>query len=187
MPAANERAVGARLHLSLNVRDVARSRIFYEAFLGVPPHKVRPGYTNFQVDDPPLKLALMEGSAGGEKGALNHLGIQVGSQDQVEAARARLIAAGLATFDEQDALCCFARQDKVWVTDPDGNAWEIYVITDDLVIADELTEGELTGEEAAHPKSVPMQVDRLIALAPGMPPGGVPAMPVCCGEDRSGA
>jgi catechol 2,3-dioxygenase-like lactoylglutathione lyase family enzyme len=136
MPAAIESLAGAAgplMHVSLNVRDVARSRAFYEAFFGLPAHKVRPGYTNFQLPAPPLKLALTEHPENSGKGALNHLGVQVASLAEVEAARERLVAAGLATFDERDATCCYARQDKVWVTDPDGNAWEIYVVLDDLL------------------------------------------------------
>jgi catechol 2,3-dioxygenase-like lactoylglutathione lyase family enzyme len=136
MPAVSESLAGVAgplMHVSLNVRDVARSRVFYEAFFGVRAYKVRPGYTNFQLQTPPLKLALTEHPEGTGKGVLNHLGIQVGTLQEVEAARERLVAAGLATFDERDATCCFARQDKVWVRDPDGNAWEIYFVVDDLL------------------------------------------------------
>lgn len=128
-----------KMHLSLNVADLERSVAFYEAFFGVPPHKIRPGYANFDLAEPPLKFALNEHAvpragareAGG--GSLSHLGFQVPSAEQVLAAKERLQAAGLATFDETDTTCCYARQDKVWATDPDGNAWEIYVLTDDLL------------------------------------------------------
>src|SRR5262249_934289 len=106
---------------------------FYEAFFGVPPHKVRPGYANFDLDEPPLKFALNQHPAQTGIGVLSHLGFQVPSAAHVEAAKARLKAAGLATFDETDTTCCSARQDKIWGHDPDGNAWEIYVLPDDLL------------------------------------------------------
>jgi catechol 2,3-dioxygenase-like lactoylglutathione lyase family enzyme len=121
-----------KMHLSLNVRDVARSVAFYEAFFGAPPHKQRPGYANFDLATPPLKFALNEHPVTAGEGALSHLGFQVATAAQVWAAKERLQAAGLATFDEADTTCCYARQDKIWVHDPDGNAWEVYVITDDL-------------------------------------------------------
>lgn len=121
----------AKTHISLNVSDVAKSVAFYEAFFGVSAHKQRPGYANFDLETPALKLALNESGAG-EGGALNHLGIVVDSVEAVDAARARLSAAGLTTLDEGDTVCCHARQDKVWAHDPDGNAWEIYVILDDM-------------------------------------------------------
>jgi catechol 2,3-dioxygenase-like lactoylglutathione lyase family enzyme len=120
-----------KTHISLNVSDVAASVAFYEAFLGVKAHKRRPGYANFDLESPALKLALNE-SAHGPGGALNHLGIVVGSTQEVDAARARLAAAGLVALDEGDTVCCHARQDKVWAQDPDGNAWEIYTILDDM-------------------------------------------------------
>lgn len=120
-----------KTHISLNVGDVERSVAFYEAFFGVPAHKQRPGYANFDVDRPPLKLALNE-AAPSEAGTprLSHLGVQVGTRDEVEKARVRL--ASVVTFDEGDTVCCYARQDKVWVTDPDGNSWEVYVLLDEM-------------------------------------------------------
>jgi catechol 2,3-dioxygenase-like lactoylglutathione lyase family enzyme len=121
-----------KMHLSLNVSDLARSIAFYQAFFGVPPHKVRPGYANFDLAEPPLKFALNEHGTRPGAGALSHLGFQMPTVDQVAGAKERLQAAGLATFDEKDTVCCFARQDKIWVHDPDGNAWEVYVVTDDL-------------------------------------------------------
>jgi catechol 2,3-dioxygenase-like lactoylglutathione lyase family enzyme len=122
---------GIKLHLSLNVADVARSAAFYEAFLGVPPHKTRPGYANFDLAEPPLKLALYQAPASRGEGALDHLGLQMPRPEQVQAARQRLKASGLVAFDEGDTVCCYARQDKVWVQDPDGNKWEVYVLLDD--------------------------------------------------------
>jgi catechol 2,3-dioxygenase-like lactoylglutathione lyase family enzyme len=126
-----------KMHLSINVTDLNRSIEFYQAFFGVPPHKVRPGYANFDLSAPPLKFALSEHPHPPEVGTrhrigpLSHLSLQVPSAAHVNAAKERLRAAGLATFDETDTTCCYARQDKVWAHDPDGNAWEIYLLTDD--------------------------------------------------------
>ncbi|MGC4043366.1 MAG: ArsI/CadI family heavy metal resistance metalloenzyme [Armatimonas sp.] len=122
----------AKTHVSLNVSDVDSSVAFYEAFFGVQAHKRRPGYANFDLDTPALKLALNQGGAN-TGGALNHLGVVVDSIDDVNAARERLGAAGLIDLDEGDTVCCHARQDKVWARDPDGNAWEVYTITDDMM------------------------------------------------------
>jgi catechol 2,3-dioxygenase-like lactoylglutathione lyase family enzyme len=122
-----------KMHLSLNVRDLRQSVAFYAAFFGVAPHKLRPGYANFDLTAPPLKFALNEHPVEPKAGPLSHLGFQVPTAEHVHAAKARLIAAGLATFDETDTTCCYARQDKIWAHDPDGNAWEIYVLTDDLL------------------------------------------------------
>src|SRR5436190_22628859 len=137
MNAAAETTTGARLHVSLDVRDVGRSVEFYEAFFGAPAHKQRPGYANFDLQEPPLKLALQQGRGAAGQGALNHLGIEVATRGQVEAARRRLKEAGLATFDEGDTDCCYARQDKLWATDPDGNRWEVYVLLDDMLDEEE--------------------------------------------------
>jgi catechol 2,3-dioxygenase-like lactoylglutathione lyase family enzyme len=137
--ATGSKTTTIKMHLSLNVSDLARSVAFYEAFLGVPPHKVRPGYANFDLAEPPLKLALNEHrwapetARSAQPGPLSHLGFQVATAAQVLATKERLQAAGLATFDETDTTCCYARQDKIWAHDPDGNAWEIYVLTDDLL------------------------------------------------------
>ena len=122
-----------KLHLSLNVSDVDRSVAFYEAFFGTPAHKRRPGYANFALDEPPLKLALNQAAESPVRGgALDHLGLQMATPRQVQAARTRLEASGLVSFDEGDTVCCYARQDKVWVQDPDGNRWEVYVLLDEL-------------------------------------------------------
>jgi catechol 2,3-dioxygenase-like lactoylglutathione lyase family enzyme len=122
-----------KMHLSIRVRDLAKSLVFYQAFFGEPPHKLRPGYANFDLSEPPLKFALNEGSMEPGTGPLDHLGFQVMSREAVEQAKQRLQAAGLATFDENDTTCCYALQDKIWVHDPDGNAWEVYVLLDDLL------------------------------------------------------
>jgi catechol 2,3-dioxygenase-like lactoylglutathione lyase family enzyme len=119
------------MHVSINVSNLDRSLAFYEAFFGVPPHKVRPGYANFDLATPPLKFALNEQPVQPGRGALSHLGLQMPGLDDVLAAKQRLQDAGLATFDEMNTTCCYAKQDKVWATDPDGNGWEVYVVADD--------------------------------------------------------
>ena len=112
----------ARVQLALNVSDLEQSVDFYSALFGVQPHKRRPGYANFAIADPPLKLVLIEVPAEtrgtGAPGALNHLGVETEDSAGVDSARARIAEAGLASFDENDTTCCYALQDKVWVSDP---------------------------------------------------------------------
>ncbi len=120
----------SRVQLALNVADLDASVRFYTALLGVGPAKRRPGYANFAVADPPLKLVLIEGGAGQDT-RLDHLGVEVGSGDEVRAAAGRLAAAGLATVDENDTTCCYALQDKVWVHGPGAEPWEFYVVKGD--------------------------------------------------------
>jgi len=119
-----------RPHLALNVSVLERSIPFYRALLGVEPSKVRPGYAKFEATSPALNLTLNEGDADGG-GAFNHAGIQVDSTEAVLGAKARLVEAGLATFDEMDTTCCYARQDKIWVRDPDGAPWEVFTTHED--------------------------------------------------------
>ena len=125
----------SRVQLALNVSDLEASVEFYSAMFGVEPHKRRPGYANFAIAEPPLKLVLIETSeatrGSGVVGALNHLGVEVPSTDEVAAARTRFTDAGLASFDENDTTCCYALQDKVWVHDPAGAPWEVYTVKDD--------------------------------------------------------
>ena len=116
-----------RPHLALTVSDVERSIPFYRALFGTEPAKLRPGYAKFEVADPALNFTLNEGERGESLGAFNHAGIQVASTNDVLRARARLAEAGLATFDEMDTTCCYAKQDKIWVTAPDGESWEVFV------------------------------------------------------------
>jgi len=124
-----------RVQLALNVSDLEASVAFYSAMFGVEPHKRRPGYANFAIAEPPLKLVLLETSEAtrgtGTTGALNHLGVEVASAEAVLAARARFTDAGLAAFDENDTTCCYALQDKVWVHDPAGAPWEVYTVKDE--------------------------------------------------------
>ena len=133
-----------RPHLALTVTDVERSIPFYEALFGLAPEKVRPGYAKFSVAEPAINFTLNEGERAG-LGAFNHAGIQVASTDDVLAARERLVAAGLAAFDEMDTTCCYARQDKIWVHDPDGTPWEVFATHEDTEQAGE------GGREAAEP------------------------------------
>lgn len=119
-----------KAHLALNVRDVEASTGFYRKLLGIEPSKVRTGYAKFDVQNPPLNLTLNQ-HAFSERGALSHLGIQVGSTDDVLAMRQRWIEVGLLTRDEMQTSCCYALQDKAWVRDPDGNEWEVFVVLED--------------------------------------------------------
>src|SRR5438105_2078953 len=123
-------------HISINVRNVQRSIEFYRQMLGIEPSKVRTGYAKFDVQDPPLNLALNEVPNLPGPGALSHLGFQVASTDDVLAMRQRWADAGLITRDEMDTDCCYANQNKTWVADPDGNEWEAFVVlTDNLPAA----------------------------------------------------
>ena len=120
-----------KAHISINVRNVERSIDFYRRMLGIEPSKVRTGYAKFDVQDPPLNLALNEVPDLAGAGALSHLGLQVTSTDDVLAMRKRWAEAGLVTRDEMQTNCCYATQDKTWVHDPDGNEWEAFVVLKD--------------------------------------------------------
>lgn len=122
--------VALKAHLALNVNSVEKSIQFYEKMLGIGPGKVRKGYAKFDLQNPPLNLTLNEGVVK-ERGALSHLGIQVGSTTDVLATRQRWADAGLLTRDEMQTNCCYATQDKAWVRDPDGNEWEVFVVLQD--------------------------------------------------------
>jgi catechol 2,3-dioxygenase-like lactoylglutathione lyase family enzyme len=122
--------VSGRIQLALNVDDLGESIAFYTKLFGTGPAKVRPGYANFAVAEPPLKLVLLENP--GQGGSLNHLGVEVADTGVVEAEQSRLADAGLAAVEERGTTCCYARQDKFWVTGaPDGERWEIYAVTGD--------------------------------------------------------
>ena len=120
----------SRVQLALNVSDLDAAITFYSNLFGTGPAKLRPGYANFAVAEPPLKLVLIEGH--GDAGTLNHLGIEVESPEEVERARDRLADEGLATVTETGVACCFARQDRVWVDGPDREPWEIYTVLADV-------------------------------------------------------
>src|SRR5918994_6014331 len=119
-----------KAHLALNVRSVEASIGFYRRMFGIEPCKAREGYAKFDVENPPLNLTLNQNPFG-ERGALSHLGVQVASTEDVLALRDRWREAGLSTFDEMQTNCCYAVQDKTWVTDPDGNNWEAFVVLED--------------------------------------------------------
>ena len=123
-------AQAIKAHISLNVRNIGQSVEFYKKMLGIEPSKVRSGYVKFDVQNPPLNLALNE-IPFNERGALSHLGIQVASTADVLAMRERWVKAGLNTRDEMQTSCCYAVQDKTWVSDPDGNEWEVFVVLED--------------------------------------------------------
>jgi catechol 2,3-dioxygenase-like lactoylglutathione lyase family enzyme len=119
-------------HLAITVSDVNRATPFYRALLDAEPAKERPGYVKFEPADPAIVLTLIEGTRGDGLGAFNHGGIKVETTDDVLATRLRLKQAGLATFDEMDTECCYARQDKIWVKDPDGTPWEVFTVLEDV-------------------------------------------------------
>jgi catechol 2,3-dioxygenase-like lactoylglutathione lyase family enzyme len=120
----------SRIQLALRVADLEGSVAFYSKLFGAEPAKRRPGYANFAIAEPPLKLVLIEGTAG-EPTRMDHLGVEVETTDEVTAAARRLAAEGLATATEQDTACCYAVQDKVWVTGPGDEPWEVYVVKSD--------------------------------------------------------
>jgi catechol 2,3-dioxygenase-like lactoylglutathione lyase family enzyme len=135
----------SRVQLALNVDDLDAAIQFYRRLFATEPAKVRPGYANFAVADPPLKLVLFEGR--GEAGTQNHLGVEVETTDEVADTQRRLRAQGLATAVEDDVACCYARQDKVWVDDPAGAPWEIYTVLGDV----EMAPGELRTADPESP------------------------------------
>lgn len=119
----------SRVQLAINVSDLDRAVEFYGKLFGAEPAKRRPGYANFAVADPPLKLVLIQGE--GQGGSLNHLGVEVFSTDEVASETKRLAGEGLDTRTEEQVSCCYAVQNKVWVTDPDGSPWEVYTVLAD--------------------------------------------------------
>lgn len=148
----------SRAQLALNVDDLEEAVTFYSKLFGVQPAKLKPGYANFAITEPPLKLVLLENP--GKGGSINHLGVEVESSEKVHAEIARLTDEGLFTDEEIGTTCCFATQDKVWVTGPAGEKWEVYT-----VLADTETFG--TSPQHLDGPSGPDPVD---------PDGGV-----CCG------
>ena len=149
----------SRVQLALDVSNIDEAVAFYTKLFGTEPAKRRPGYANFAIAEPPLKLVLLENPGNG--GALTHLGIEVPDIDTVNAEQARLAETGLASVDERDTTCCYARQDKFWVQGaPDGRSWEIYtVLSDSQTFYGEDLDGSAccggeaseTGEPAASP------------------------------------
>ena len=119
----------SRVQLALNVDDLDTAITFYSKLFGAQPVKVKPGYANFAIAEPPLKLVLLENP--GQGGTLNHLGVEVESSEQVHTEIARLAGEGMFTEEEIGTTCCFATQDKVWVTGPGGERWEVYTVLAD--------------------------------------------------------
>lgn len=138
-----------KAHLALNVRNVEKSIDFYRRMLGIEPLKVRPGYAKFDVQNPPLNLTLNQANVS-SPGALSHLGIQVGSSQDVMAVRQKWIDAGLVTRDEMQTNCCYALQDKTWIHDPDGYEWEVFVVLEDNLP----TTGMCCTTDAVQPVSI---------------------------------
>jgi catechol 2,3-dioxygenase-like lactoylglutathione lyase family enzyme len=147
----------SRVQLALNVTDLEAAIGFYSKFFGAEPAKVRPGYANFAITEPPLKLVLIEhkkGRAHGVAGALNHLGVEVDTPEQVRSATSRLAAEGLNAEVQEPVTCCYAVQDKAWVDDPDGAPWEVYT-----VLADAPAENSLgCSPDAGQPETVSVDV-----------------------------
>jgi catechol 2,3-dioxygenase-like lactoylglutathione lyase family enzyme len=119
----------SRVQLALNVDDLDTAITFYSKLFGAQPVKVKPGYANFAIAEPPLKLVLLENP--GQGGTLNHLGVEVESSEQVNSEIERLAGEGMFTEEEIGTTCCFATQDKVWVTGPGGERWEVYTVLAD--------------------------------------------------------
>jgi catechol 2,3-dioxygenase-like lactoylglutathione lyase family enzyme len=138
----------SRVQLALNVADLDASIAFYTKLFGTPPAKVREGYANFAIVDPPLKLVLFAGA--GEPGSLNHIGVEVESTDHVAAAIARAASDGFSMKIEDETTCCFAVQDKVWIDGPD-NSWEFYtVLADADSMVCDVTDGRNDTAEIAN-------------------------------------
>lgn len=153
----------ARVQLALNVADLDSSVAFYTQMFGTAPHKMRPGYANFEVAEPPLKLVLIEVPAeqrgAGTTAALNHLGVEVEDTAAVQRAVTGFTEAGLDHTLDFDTNCCYAQQDKVWVQDPAGTPWEVYTITDDAPV-----EAAAPGSSCCTPVSEVLTIDRTSAV-----------------------
>jgi catechol 2,3-dioxygenase-like lactoylglutathione lyase family enzyme len=136
-----------RLQLALNVSDLDEAVDFYTRMFDTPPYKVKPGYANWEIVDPPLKLVVFE-RTDAQPGSINHLGVETESADEVVAAESRIAGAGLATSGIDDTICCFAEKVETWVQGPDGHKWEWYVKQadhdtqlDNVVVGHTATEG----------------------------------------------
>ena len=136
----------SRVQLALNVSNIDEAVAFYAKLFGAEPAKRRPGYANFAIAEPPLKLVLLENP--GQGGTINHLGVEVASTDEVVAATKRFTAEGMETLIEDGTTCCYALQDKVWVTGPGGERWEVYTVLADAG-------AELEGKTAADVEGAP--------------------------------
>jgi catechol 2,3-dioxygenase-like lactoylglutathione lyase family enzyme len=149
----------SRIQLALNVDDLDTSIAFYRALFGTEPAKVRPGYANFAIAEPPLKLVLIENP--GEGGSINHLGVEVPDVASVDAEQTRLATTGLSSVDERGTTCCYAKQDKFWVENaPNGELWEIYT-----VLADSPTFGAEDGPECCAGSTAEAGEEQSVAAA----------------------
>ena len=158
----------SRVQLALNVDNLDESISFYRNLFGVEPAKVKPGYANFAIANPPLKLVLLENP--GHGGSVNHLGVEVESSDTVHAEIARLTEAGMFTEEEIGTTCCFATQDKVWVTAPGGERWEVYTV---------LADSETFGTAPHHGDSSPTGEGACCGTANTGNAAGTPAASCC--------
>ena len=136
----------SRVQLALRVGDLEGSVAFYSKLFGAEPAKRRPGYANFAIAEPPLKLVLLEGEAG-QTTVMDHLGVEVETTEQVSTATTRLTGEGLDTLTEDNTTCCYAVQDKVWVHGPGQEPWEVYTVKEDSATFG--TEGPLAADESA--------------------------------------
>lgn len=160
----------SRLQLALNVTDIDQAVEFYSKLFATEPAKRKPGYANWEIVDPPLKLVLFEGPEGA---TLNHLGVETETAAEVAAAEARLSAGGMETTGVDDTVCCYATKVETWVTDPDGAKWEWYVKTGD---AEQLT-NEVLGEGATAMCCAP---DNTAAEPVAVGSAAAPTEPGCC-------
>jgi catechol 2,3-dioxygenase-like lactoylglutathione lyase family enzyme len=137
----SEERIMSRVQLAINVNDLESSIDFYSRLFATEPAKIRPGYANFAIAEPPLKLVLLENP--GKGGSINHLGVEVEDVDTVDAIQTRLAEDGLASVDERDTTCCYAKQDKFWVTGtPNGESWEVYTVLGDSATPNGEAEGQ---------------------------------------------
>ncbi len=150
----------SRVQLAINVEELDPAIEFYSKLFATEPAKVRPGYANFAITEPPLKLVLIE--TPGKGGTLNHLGVEVASTDEVVAAQNRLAGEGLTTASEEGVSCCYARQDKVWVDGPSGEPWEIYTVLEDV----EMLGGQLRAVDPETGATCCFEMDDEGALVP---------------------
>ncbi len=153
----------SRVQLALNVSDIDTAVDFYAKLFKTEPAKRKPGYANFAITEPPLKLVLIENPDA--DGRLNHLGVEVGSTDEVSATQSRLAADGMATATEENVTCCYAVQDKVWVDDPDGAPWEVYtVLADSETPNGDLHASGACGAGACATEELPADQDAAVAV-----------------------
>ena len=161
----------SRVQLALNVDDIDEAVAFYAKLFDAEPAKRRPGYANFAIDEPPLKLVLLENP--GQGGSINHLGVEVGSTDEVVAATRRFMAEGLEARIEDGTTCCYALQDKVWVTGPGGEPWEVYTVLADAG-------AELEGKALADVEGTPTALSGGGCCGAAEGDGEVAERSVCC-------